>query len=85
MNLLDTATQTPLVFHLLEHHHPDDPDFITAISDLESFLVRRFICGMTTKGYNRIFLNRLLAEMIDEGKADAANDKKGYIEEKVAR
>jgi hypothetical protein len=72
MNLLDTATQTPLVFHLLEHHHPDDADFITAISDLESFLVRRFICGMTTKGYNRIFLNRLLAEMIDEGKADAA-------------
>ena len=72
MNLLDTATQTPLVFHLLEHHNPDDPEFLTAICDLESFLVRRFICGMTTKGYNRIFLNRLLAEMIDEGKADAA-------------
>jgi hypothetical protein len=72
MNLLDTATQTPLVFHLLEHHRPDAPDFIAAISDIESVLVRRFICGLTTKAYNRIFLNRLLAEMIEEGKADAA-------------
>ncbi|UPJ74104.1 DUF262 domain-containing protein [Bradyrhizobium sp. 187] len=71
-NLLDTATHTPLVFHLLEHHRPDDPDFIAAISDIESFLVRRFICGLTTKAYNRIFLNRLLAELVDEGKADAA-------------
>jgi len=72
MNLLDTATQTPLVFHLLEYHEPDDADFLTAISDLESYFVRRFVCGLTTKGYNRIFLNRLLAEMVGEGKADAA-------------
>lgn len=72
MSLLDTATQTPLVFHLLEHHEPTDSEFISAISDLESYLVRRFVCGLTTKGYNRIFLNRLLAEMVDEGKSDAA-------------
>jgi Protein of unknown function DUF262/Protein of unknown function (DUF1524) len=72
MNLLDTATQTPLIFYLLEHHRPDDPEFIAATSDIESFLVRRFICGKTTKAYNRIFLNRLLAEMVAEKKADAA-------------
>jgi Protein of unknown function DUF262/Protein of unknown function (DUF1524) len=72
MNLLDTATQTPLVFHLLEHNEPGSPDFLMAICDLETFFVRRFICGMTTKGYNRIFLNRLLAEMVAENKADAA-------------
>ncbi len=72
MSLLDTATQTPLVFHLLEHHEPSAPDFLTAIGELESYFVRRFICGLTTKGYNRIFLNRLLAEMVNEKKADAA-------------
>lgn len=72
MSLLDTSTQTPLVFHLLEHHRSTDPDFLAAISDLESYFVRRFVCGLTTKGYNRIFLNRLLAEMVDENKADAA-------------
>ena len=72
MSLLDTATQTPLVFHLLEHHEPSDPDFLMAIGDSESYLVRRFICGLTTKGYNRVFLNRLLSEMIEEDKTDAA-------------
>lgn len=72
MKLLDTATHTPLVFHFLERNEPDSPDFLAAIGDLESFFVRRFICGMTTKGYNRIFLNRLLAEMVNENKADAA-------------
>ncbi len=71
MSLLDTATHTPLVFHLLEHNDPEDADFLTAISDIESYFVRRFVCGLTTKGYNRIFLNRLLSEMIAEGKSDA--------------
>ena len=72
MSLLDTSTHTPLVFHLLEHHQSIDADFLVAIADLESYFVRRFVCGLTTKGYNRIFLNRLLAEMVQERKADAA-------------
>ena len=71
MKLLDTATQTPLVFHLLEHHSSDDVDFITAITDIESYFIRRFVCGKTTKNYNRIFLSRLLAEMVREEKYDA--------------
>jgi hypothetical protein len=72
MKLLDTATLTPLVFHLLEFQEPNAPDFLQAINDLESYLVRRFICGFTTAAYNRIFLNKLLAEMVQESKSDAA-------------
>lgn len=72
MKLLDTATLTPLVFYLLEHHEPDAPDFIEAISDLESYIVRRFVCGLTTKSYNRLF-QKLLSEMIEEKKTDAAS------------
>lgn len=72
IRLLDTATLTPLVFHLLEHNGPTEPDFLQAIRDLESYLVRRFICGFTPKGYNRIFLNRVLGEMVIEGQANAA-------------
>lgn len=34
--------------------------------------MRRFICGYTTKSYNRTSLNRLLAEVVREQKADAA-------------
>jgi hypothetical protein len=71
MKLLDTATLTPLVFHFLEFHEPGAPDFLKAINDLESYLVRRFVCGLTTAGYNRIFLNRLLAEMVRESKSDS--------------
>lgn len=70
MKLLDTATQTPLLFHLLEHHAPDSPTFVATLIDLESYFVRRFICGLTSKSYNRIFLDRLLAEMVKEDKAD---------------
>ena len=71
LKLLDVSTVTPLVLYLLEHHKPDSADFVQAIGDIESYLVRRFICGYTTKSYNRTFLNRLLAEMVREQKADA--------------
>lgn len=71
LKLLDVSTVTPLVLYLLEHHKPDSADFVQAIGDVESYLVRRFICGYTTKGYNRVFLNRLLAEMVREQKTDA--------------
>lgn len=72
LKLLDVSTVTPLVLYLLEHHKPDSADFVQAIGDIESYLVRRFICGYTTKSYNRTFLNRLLAEMVREQKTDAA-------------
>jgi hypothetical protein len=72
LRLLDTATPMPLVLYLLEHHQPNTPEFIQAIGDIESYLVRRFICGLTTKSYNRTFIQRLLAEMAAEGKTDAA-------------
>lgn len=72
LKLLDVSTVTPLVLYLLEHHKPDSAEFLQAIGDLESYLVRRFICGYTTKSYNRTFLNRLLVEMVREQKTDAA-------------
>lgn len=72
MKLLDTSTHTPLLLYLLERHEPDDEDFVKAIIDIEPFVVRRFVCGLTTQGYNRIFLERLLVEMGQEDKADSA-------------
>ena len=36
------------------------------LGDLESYVVRRFICGLTSKGYNRIFTTKLLAELSKE-------------------
>jgi Protein of unknown function DUF262/Protein of unknown function (DUF1524) len=72
MQLLDTSTLTPLVFYFLEHHDAESLEMRQILDDLESYVVRRFVCGMTTKGYNRIFTNRLLAELSKEGRFDAA-------------
>ncbi len=72
MQLLDTSTLTPLVFYFLEHHDAESPEMDQVLGDLESYVVRRFVCGLTTKGYNRIFTTRLLAELAKEGRSDAA-------------
>ncbi len=70
MKLLDTATLTPLVLYFLEQHGTDSPAVAAVLDDLESYVVRRFVCGFTPKGYNRIFLNRLLGEMVRDGSSD---------------
>lgn len=70
MQLLEMSTLTPLVFYFLEHHQPDSPAMQQVLVDLESYVVRRFVCGETTKGYNRIFTTRLLADIAKEGSSD---------------
>ena len=58
---LDTSTVYPLLLLLMdlppERLPSDARDRIVA--DLESYLVRRFVCRMTTKNYNRFFLSLL--------------------------
>ncbi|MDQ5897239.1 MAG: hypothetical protein QG612_1325 [Pseudomonadota bacterium] len=73
MQLLDTATLTPLVFYFLEHHPADSAEMAQVLRDLESYVVRRFICGETTKGYTRIFINKLLADLAQAGSYSAAD------------
>ena len=72
MQLLDTSTLTPLVFYFLEHHDADSPEMDQILGDLESYIVRRFVCGFTTKSYNRTFTTRLLAELAKERRSDGA-------------
>ena len=58
---LDTSTVYPILLFLMEMEpanlSPEAREKI--VSDLESYLVRRFICRMTTKNYNRFFLSLL--------------------------
>lgn len=68
---LDTAMLTPLILYLREHYAEDADELLTILTDLESYLVRRYICGLSTKGYNRIFLS-LLSELVITKKADVA-------------
>ena len=58
---LDTSTVYPILLFLMEMSpdrlRPAARDSI--VCDIESYLVRRFVCRMTTKNYNRFFLSLL--------------------------
>lgn len=58
---LDTATLHPLLLFLasVESAGISEAKFDQCISDIESFMIRRFFCDLTTKNYNRFFLQVL--------------------------
>ncbi len=57
LGLMDTTTVYPLLLEVFSTHQ--DPaasqDLCAILIDLESFLVRRFVCDLTTKNYNQFF------------------------------
>jgi hypothetical protein len=58
LRALDTSTVYPLVLFLAEYRSTmGDADFEGCLLDLESYLVRRAVCGLTAKNYNRVFLS----------------------------
>ncbi|TKJ41176.1 hypothetical protein CEE37_05795 [candidate division LCP-89 bacterium B3_LCP] len=63
LNLMDTSTLYPLLLSVLGPEGNDlSEEEKTAIAiDLESFLVRRMICRLTVKNYNRMFQSILQA------------------------
>jgi hypothetical protein len=66
LGVLETTTLIPFLLGLFERFQaPEDAPHTDAIvADLESFLVRRMVCRLTTKNYNKFFLS--LVEPIDE-------------------
>lgn len=59
IKMLDVSTIIPVYLKLMELYAENDPMFLQAIGDLESYVVRRAVCGYTTKNYNRIALKLL--------------------------
>lgn len=55
MRVLDSSTMTPVVLLLGERLGTESREFLDCLQVLESYLVRRAICGLTTKAYNRVF------------------------------
>lgn len=69
LDTFDIRTAYPLLLHLLEQDLP--PDEWQKISEtLESYLVRRAMCGLTTKNYNRTFLGLTRVLQKDEATAE---------------
>ena len=60
LKAVDTATIFPLLLlastSLLPHK---ENEFDTVLLLLESFLIRRMVCGLTTKNYNRLFVDAI--------------------------
>jgi hypothetical protein len=70
LRILDTTTVYPVLLFLLSKENGVPFGEVDGIlTDLESFLVRRMVCGLTTKNYNRLFLSLLkrmrAAERVD--------------------
>lgn len=59
INALDVSTVTPVYLALRELLGEDSVELKQALGDLASYLVRRAVCGLTTKNYNRFFLKIL--------------------------
>ncbi|WP_374438328.1 DUF262 domain-containing protein [Pseudomonas panipatensis] len=58
---LDVGTVTPVYLALREQLASDSDELKQALGDLASYLTRRAVCGLTTKGYNRFFMRVLQA------------------------
>lgn len=56
LRILDTSTAHPLILWAAGELGVDSPELLGMIRDLESFLVRRAVCGYNQKAYNRLFL-----------------------------
>jgi uncharacterized protein with ParB-like and HNH nuclease domain len=56
LEVLDVRTIYPLLLHLLADAELAESDLSLAGRYLESYLIRRLICGKTTKNYNKSFL-----------------------------
>jgi hypothetical protein len=77
---IDAGTTTPVLLWLFSQ--PSDvvsaEDRLRCLDAIESFLIRRMVCRMTTKDYNKLFLE-LLARLHDAEPGEAASALIGYL------
>lgn len=70
LSAVDTATVYPFLLeacHTLSEQYPEELNSILVV--LESFLVRRMVCGLTTKNYNKLFID-LVKTSTTNGRVD---------------
>ena len=63
MRLLDTAVHVPLLLAFVEYYGEKSEAVAQVMSDIESYVVRRFVCGLSTNGYNRLFNDQILKQV----------------------
>jgi Protein of unknown function DUF262/Protein of unknown function (DUF1524) len=72
LEAIDTTTVYPFLLHAYAELMPDRQDELDGVLDvIESFLMRRMICGLTPKNYNRLFVDLIrYVEKSEEVSAD---------------
>ncbi|MFD9552274.1 DUF262 domain-containing protein [Nocardia salmonicida] len=68
LEIVDTQTVTPILLWLFAHTHGDDR--LRSLELLEAYLLRRAICRLTSKNYNRLFLELLRRLSADSAPAN---------------
>jgi len=58
---MDLTTAYPLLLELLASYSAEKAQVRGILIDIESFLVRRMVCQLNTRGYNRLFIDLLTA------------------------
>lgn len=68
LEILDTTTLFPFLLNLYARlpKHSDAAARQAVLWDLESYLIRRMVCGLTTKNYNKVFI-----ELVVQGQSEA--------------
>jgi hypothetical protein len=59
LDAMEMSTLFPLLMEVFRRMPGVCPDRSQILDDLESFLVRRMVCGMTTKSYTQFFANAI--------------------------
>ncbi len=61
LQVMDISTAYPFLMEVFVKLGDDDPATVQILVDLESFLVRRMICQLNTRGYGSLFVDLLKA------------------------
>lgn len=56
---MELATAHPFLMELFKRHGTQAAEVVQVLEDMESFLVRRLICQLNTRGYGRFFIDLL--------------------------
>lgn len=66
LSTLQITTAYPFLLELTAQYGDEPDEILTVLEVIESFLVRRLVCQMTAKNYNRLFID-LLGALDGEG------------------
>lgn len=59
VEVLDVTSVMPVALELFSRFGDQPKILLPVLADIESFLIRRMICGLNTRGYSRLFIDLL--------------------------